>query len=307
MRLHARSISGGLAAQLALAAPPAAGSLLPTAPEGAGASFAGWVSSFFDLSPDQKTFVVGVSRGIQAAYFLAAELGERDQTGGLEHSPAAATGALKQQLALAIAAVRKAYDDMLAPSVFGAPCQFKIPFRLYNFLYQNQDKPGFDAMLQQISDMTEAVEVISNSDYERLPKQTAAIGFSGFGAAPAAGVVIIVVAIAVAVVVVAWSVSSSVKAKAAETTAFADTVDKMRACVETGHCTQAQLDELMKHAPKQTDWTAIVKWGVVGVGVLAGTALLLGFRTELRAAGAAIRGRPAAAVSGLNGLRFGSG
>lgn len=306
MRLHARSISGGLAAQLALAGPAPERKLLPAAPDGVGASFAGWASDFWDLSADQKTFVVGVSRGIQSAYFLAETLADGDPTGGLERSPEQARDALVELLRRAIGAMTAAYSEMTAPGLFGAPCQFKIPHRLYNFLYQNQDRPGFDALLNSLSSMPEVVEVISNGDYERLPRQTAAIGFSGFGAAPAAGVVIIVVAVAVAIVVVAWAVSSSVKAKAQETTAYADTVDRMRTCVEQGHCTPKQLDDLLKTAPKQTDWTAIVKWGVVGVGLLAGTALLLGFRMELRAAGAAIRGRPAA-VAGLGALKFGNG
>lgn len=282
------------------------------------------LADFFDLPGDYQAFVTDVSRGVQGIYSLLVSFDGKPgvRGGGLEGAPEQVVEAIFVQTSLVMRAILKAHSEFvfiarqsLVVALVGPPFEFKLPFRIYNFIAQRQGTdPRADRILEM---MTQAggggyavLETVSDQTYLALPRaQAKNAQLSGLGSAPAAiapGTVILVVSILVAAVVVGYFISSTLKAETKAISDYAKTIDEMRACVTAGHCSQKQLDDIIARAPRQTDWKGIITIGVIGLGIFMGGIMLLSFRSEIKDTAALIiprRAAPAAAVAGLSGLR----
>ena len=298
--------------------------MLPVVQDGAGASYSSGIIDFFGLSSQFQGFVLHVSRGVQAAYQLIATASRQPRVRGasLEGAPEATITAIIEQMQRVMQvlhAAHRSYELIARGSVpvaiLGPPFQFKLPYLVYNFLYQRQGDARADLVLRLISEANESgtVDVISDGDYGRLPR--ASLGSSaqvaglarlrGLGEIPPApvGTVVIVVAILASAVAIGWFISSSLKGEAQMISDYARTVEQMTACVQSGNCTQKQLDELIDKAPKKTDWGKIAKYGAIGVGIFSVAVVLLAYRSDIRAAGSFVRGGAAPGMSGLGRRR----
>ena len=285
-------------------------------PTGLGSNVSDKLADFFGLSDDYKAFVVGVSRGVQGAYGLANALDGQPgvRGGGLEGAPQAAVDAIFEQVDRVMGTVLKAHNifmavarGSIAVALIGPPFAFKLPFRVYNFFVQRQGSdPRADRVLEMVSTAAESgtLEVVSDAAYLQLPRVQApapvALG-NPAAAAPAisAGTVVIVVSISLAVIATGYYISSTLRDESKMIEDYSVSVDKMRECVERGSCTQAQLDALIKNAPQKMNWEAIVKWGVVGVGIFTAGALLLAYRFEVKAVTSLVIPKTSPAVAGL--------
>lgn len=287
-------------------------------PTGLGSNVSDKLADFFGLGDEYKAFVVGVSRGVQGAYGLVNAFDGMPgiRGGGLEGAPEAAVSALFEQIDRVIFTLVKAHNiyytlaqNSVAIALAGPPFEFKLPQRVYNFIYQRQGTdPRADRILEMITEASESgtLEVISDAAYLQLPRvQQAAPSALGNPAAVApavsAGTVIIVVSISVAAIATGYFIYATLKSESKAIEDYAVTVDKMRECVERGGCSQAQLDALIKNAPKKTNWEAIIKWGVVGVGIFTAGALLLAYRSEVKAVTSLVI--PKASPAAVAGLR----
>lgn len=254
------------------------------------------VAASATLTADQRAFADAVSRGVEAAYALAKKLATKPgvKGGGLETDDPTLQGhrnLLRDQLGHVINTLHRAYGEAKIPGG-GSPFELKLPFRLYNFLYQNQGEGGvYDSMLEKLSTMPGMLTVIQDSQYDSMLSAAASTYSpkSSLGAVQA--VVIGVVAIALAVI--AWRVSDGVKADAEKTKTYAQTIEGIMARCQTLNCSPDQLAELLKSggavAPSATDWVKVAKYAMIGIGILAGLVLFTTLLPEIKVATSPIR------------------
>lgn len=228
--------------------------------------------SFASSTASQQNFMLAVSRTIQIAHILAKENDRRTGRMDLSKAPPKTRAAIAKTLGEAISLARLGFEE--ARSFLNRkPFTVKLTFRLWHIADTHSNESDFRQIKEDLTALGDAIEFITDEEYDRLPTATARV--SGLGI-PVPVIVAIIVVVAYGV----YSFSPAIDKLA--TRALSESQAKLDACArKPGGCTPEELAALFG-AP--TDWAAVLRWAVIGVGVIGGLVLIGVFLPEIKGA-----------------------